>query len=308
MQSFPSGGEETTPDQVIGADGTTVQILSGMEEEHISADVAYAIWHYWRATGDNGFLLDAGAEILFETARFWASRAQPEADGQRHIRDVEGPDEYHGHIDDNAFTNVMAQWNIRRAIEVAALLRERWPERGADIAGRIALDEAELEEWGKAAEALATGLDVQTGLFEQFVGFFNLEEIDLAQYAHRSTPMDVVLGRERTQRSQIIEQPDVVALLALLPSEFEQRSKIANFRYYEPRCDHGSSLSQATHALVAARLGFTELAISYFREAASIDLAETTSRSAGGVHIATLGGLWQRRCSALQDSRSSTTQ
>ena len=156
MQSFPSGGEETTPDQVIGADGTTVQILSGMEEEHISADVAYAIWHYWRATGDNGFLLDAGAEILFETARFWASRAQPEADGQRHIRDVEGPDEYHGHIDDNAFTNVMAQWNIRRAIEVAALLRERWPERGADIAGRIALDEAELEEWGKAAEALDT--------------------------------------------------------------------------------------------------------------------------------------------------------
>jgi trehalose/maltose hydrolase-like predicted phosphorylase len=154
----------------------------------------------------------------------------------------------------------------------------------------------------------ATGLDVQTGLFEQFVGFFNLEEIDLAQYAHRSTPMDVVLGRERTQRSQIIKQPDVVALLALLPSEFEQRSKIANFRYYEPRCDHGSSLSQATHALVAARLGFTELAISYFREAASIDLAETISASAGGVHIATLGGLWQRRCSALQDSRSSTTQ
>jgi len=288
-----SGGEETAPDQAIGADGIIVKILSGKEEEHISADVAYAVWHYCWATGDDGFLLDAGAEILFETARFWASRAQLEADGQRHIRDVEGPDEYHGHIDDNAFTNVMARWNLRRASEVAALLCERWPERGAEIAGRIALEDEEIEEWRKAGETLVTGLDVRTGLIEQFSGFFNLDEIDLTQYAGRTTPMDVVLGRERTQRSQVIKQADVVPLLALLPEEFDRQSKIANFQYYEPRCDHGSSLSRATHALVAARLGDTELALRYLREAAAIDLADTPSRSAGGVHIATLGGLWQ---------------
>ena len=288
-----SGGEETTPDQAIGADGTVVKILSGKEEEHISADIAYAVWHYWRATGDDGFLFDAGAEILFETARFWASRAQLEADGQRHIRDVEGPDEYHGHIDDNAFTNVMARWNLRRASEIAELLRERWPERGAEITGRIALKNEEFEEWRKAGETLATGLDVRTGLIEQFSGFFNLEEIDLTQYAGRTTPMDVVLGRERTQQSQVIKQADVVALLALLPEEFDRPSRIANFQYYEPRCDHGSSLSRTAHALVAARLGDTEVALRYFREAASIDLADTAARSAGGVHIATLGGLWQ---------------
>ena len=288
-----SGGEETTPDQAIGTDGTIVKILSGKEEEHISADVAYAVWHYWRATGDDGFLLDAGAEILFETARFWASRAQLEADGPRHIRDVEGPDEYHGHIDDNAFTNVMARWNLRHASEVAALLRESWPKRGAEITSGIALEDEELEEWRKAGETLATGLDVKSGLIEQFAGFFNLSEIDLAQYAGRTTTMDVVLGRERTQRSQVIKQADVVALLALLPEEFDRSSRLANFQYYEPRCDHGSSLSRTTHALVAARLGDTELALRYFREAASIDLADTAARSAGGVHIATLGGLWQ---------------
>jgi HAD superfamily hydrolase (TIGR01509 family) len=288
-----SGGEETTPDQVIGTDGTVVQILSGKEEEHISADVAYAVWNYWRATGDDEFLLAAGAEILFETARFWASRAQLEADGRRHIRDVEGPDEYHGHIDDNAFTNMMARWNLRRAIEVATQVRERWPERGAAIASRIALDEAECKEWNQAADTLATGLDVRTGLTEQFAGYFDLEEIDLAQYSGRSTPMDVVLGRERAQSSQVIKQADVVALLALLPEEFDRRSRVLNFRYYEPRCDHGSSLSQATHALVAARLGDTELALSYFRNAASIDLAEDAAGSSGGVHIATMGGLWQ---------------
>jgi trehalose/maltose hydrolase-like predicted phosphorylase len=116
-------GAETTPEQVIGPDRRVVDVLSGRQEQHISADVAYAVWQYWQATGDEAFLLDAGAEILLETARFWSSRAQPEADGSRHIRGVIGPDEYHEHIDDNAFTNVMARWNIRRALDVAALLR-----------------------------------------------------------------------------------------------------------------------------------------------------------------------------------------
>jgi trehalose/maltose hydrolase-like predicted phosphorylase len=288
-----SDGEEATPDQVIGADGKLVDVLSGKLEEHISADVAYAVWHYWRATGDDAFVLEAGAEVLFETARFWASRAQLEADGKRHIRDVEGPDEYHEHIDDNAFTNGMARWNLRRAIEVATLMRERWPERAAEISARIALHEVELEEWGEAAETLATGVDVKTGLIEQFAGYFNLEEIELQQYASRLAPMDVVLGRERTKRSQVIKQADVVALLALLPEEFDRKSQVVNFRYYEPRCDHGSSLSPAMHAMVAARLGDAQLALRYFREAASIDLADDAAISAGGIHIATLGGLWQ---------------
>jgi trehalose/maltose hydrolase-like predicted phosphorylase len=102
-----------------------------------------------------------------------------------------------------------------------------------------------------------------------------------------------VLGREATQHSQVIKQADVVAMLALLPEEFDDAGKLANFRYYEPRCDHGSSLSPAMHAMVAARLGDTELALRYFREATSIDLGEPAGRSAGGVHIATQGGLWQ---------------
>src|SRR4029077_1715112 len=124
-------GEETTTERLIGPDGNLVEVLCGTQEQHISADIAYAVWQYWEATGDDDFMRDAGAEILLETARFWASRAGLEADGKRHIRDVIGPDEYHEHIDDNAYTNVMARWNIRRGIEMAALLRARWPERWA---------------------------------------------------------------------------------------------------------------------------------------------------------------------------------
>jgi trehalose/maltose hydrolase-like predicted phosphorylase len=285
-------GEETTPEQLIGPGGDVVQVLCGTQEQHISADVAYAVWHYWQATGDDVFLVDAGSEIILETARFWASRAQPEADGQRHIRGVIGPDEYHEHIDDNAYTNILARWNIRRGLEIAALLGERWPVRWAALAGRLGLDDAELQQWRQAAETLVTGFDPRTGLIEQFAGFFDLEEIDLSSYAGRTAPMDVVLGRERTQRSQIAKQADVVALMALLPEEFDLRTKVANFRYYEPRCGHGSSLSRAMHALVAARLGDTALASRYFRETAATDLADTAGGSAGGVHIAAQGGLW----------------
>src|SRR5437016_5716142 len=100
-----TGGQETTTDRVVGPDGKVVQIVSGKQEIHISADVAYAVWLYWLSTGDVEFLLDAGAEILLETARFWVSRAESGPDGQQHIRNVEGPDEYHPDVDDNAYTN-----------------------------------------------------------------------------------------------------------------------------------------------------------------------------------------------------------
>jgi trehalose/maltose hydrolase-like predicted phosphorylase len=285
-------GAESTPDQVIGPDRQVIDILSGKQEQHISADVAYAVWQYWQATGDEGFLRDAGAEIILETGRFWSSRAQPEADGCRHVRGVIGPDEYHEHIDDNAFTNVMARWNIRRALDVAALLRERWPECWARLSRRLGLDDAELKQWRSAAETMATGLDPGTGLFEQFAGYFGLEEINLADYAGRSVPMDVVLGRERTQRSQVIKQADVVALLGLLPEEFVGEAGAANFNYYEPRCGHGSSLSQAMHGLAAARLGYSKMALRYFRQTSAIDLANTHVAIDGGVHIAALGGIW----------------
>ncbi len=286
-------GAETTPEQVIGPDRQVVDVLCGKQEQHISADVAYAVWQYWQATGDEGFLLDAGAEILLETGRFWSSRAQPEADGHCHIRGVIGPDEYHEHIDDNAFTNVMARWNIRRALDVAALLRERWPERWARLASRLGVDATEMQQWQTVAETMATGLDITTGRFEQFAGFFALEAIDLTDYAGRSVPMDVVLGRERTRRSQVIKQADVVALLGLLPEEFVGETGAENFRYYEPRCSHGSSLSHAMHGLVAARLGHSELALRHFRQTGAIDLADTHVAIDGGVHIAALGGIWQ---------------
>jgi trehalose/maltose hydrolase-like predicted phosphorylase len=286
-------GEETTPEHIIDLNGRAIEVLCGTQEQHISADVAWAVWQYWRATGDQQFLLSAGAEILLETARFWASRAELGEDEAYHIRGVIGPDEYHEHIDDNAFTNVMAIWNIERGLDIAALLRDRWPEQWRELAARLGLTDAEMQQWRDVADRMVTGFHHQSGLIEQFDGYFELEDIDLTEYAGRTVPMDVILGRERTQQSQVLKQADVVALFAMLPDAYDEKVQATNFRYYEPRCGHGSSLSRGLHALVAARLGDIELAERYFRETANIDLADTTTGSAGGVHIAALGGLWQ---------------
>ena len=286
-------GTEATPDFAVGPTGEVMRILTGEQEHHVSSAVAYGVWQYSRATGDEGFLLEAGAEMLLETARFWASRATIGDDSRYHILKVIGPDEYHEGVDDNAYTNVMARWNIERAIEIANRLRAERPDDWARLAERLALPEAELDEWRLVAERLYTGFDPATGLFEQFRGYYDLEDVDLQAYEPRTLSVDVLLGYERLAETQIIKQPDVLLMIYLLWESFPAEVREANFRHYEPRCGHGSSLSPSIHALFAARLGDTILAERYYQQAAEIDLANNMGNAAGGVHTAAQGGLWQ---------------
>ncbi len=285
-------GAETTPKTVVGLDGELVQILSGELEHHVSADIAYAVWQYWQATGDDDFLVSAGVEIVLETASFWASRAKLEGDGRYHIRRVIGPDEYHEGVDDNAYTNAMARWNLRRGLEVADLISRRWPDRWRPLVERLGFSVEELSRWRDVADRMLIPFDEQSKLYEQFAGYFGLEEVDLSQYQDRVVPMDVVLGPENTRRTQVLKQADVVMLLALLDHEVPRDVQRANFDYYEPRCGQGSSLSPAMHALVAARTGRLDLAERFFRETAAIDLGDSMGNAAAGVHIGALGGLW----------------
>jgi trehalose/maltose hydrolase-like predicted phosphorylase len=184
----------------------------------------------------------------------------------------------------------MARWNIARGLEAVDVMAARWPDRGAALREKLALGEDELADWRDAVQRIVTGLDPSTGIYEQFAGFHALQPLDLADYADRTVPIDVVIGRERTQGSQVVKQADVVALIALLPEAFPGAMAAANFRYYEPRCAHGSSLSPAMHALVAARLGDYDMALQYLHRISSFD---SDPGSAGGVRIAGLGGIWQ---------------
>ena len=121
-------GEDVTPAYYFTARGERKDTRTGEEEHHLNADIGFAVWRYWQATGDEAYLLEEGAELLVELARFWASRAERDADGRWHIRGVIGPDEYHEGVDDNAYTNQLAAWLLDRAAELVAWLAGRHPD------------------------------------------------------------------------------------------------------------------------------------------------------------------------------------
>lgn len=286
-------GQEVTPFSAVLPDGSRMPILTGMQEHHISADVAWAVWQYWRATGDDGFLLEMGAEIVLETARFWSSRSREDPDGRYHIDSVIGPDEYHESVRDNAFTNALARWNLERGLELVNVLTAMNGDAWARLSARLDLGAAELEQWRVVAEGLVDGFDQNSLLYEQFSGFFELEDLKAAALAPRPYAGELVLGLARLRRSQIVKQPDVLMLAHMLPELVSTEVAAANYRYYEPRTSHGSSLSPAIHCAVAARVGALDEARDYFRMAAMIDLESPMWSASQGLHLATMGGLWQ---------------
>ena len=249
-------GVETTPPYGYGPDGEIIPILSGLLEHHISADVAWAAWEYWKVTGDDEFMKSMGVELLLETARFWASRSSRDAEGRYHIRMVVGPDEYHEGVDDNAYTNGLARWNIRHGIEAL-----RWLE-AIDRRYAAARLRDRLKVTARRAGRLARGgrqprgrLDPATQVFEQFAGFHGLDDVPPEKLRPRPMAADLLLGREVTLRSKVVKQADAVMLCYVLSNEIDKETMAANYRYYEPITSHGSSLSPAMYGAVAARIG-----------------------------------------------------
>ncbi len=277
-----AGGEDVTPHAARDRAGRAVAIYTGQREEHIVADVAWAAGCYIDWTGDRAFREGSGRRLLVETARYWASRIERDADGsggRAHIRGVIGPDEYHELVDDNAYTNVMARWNLRRAAAETA---------DANV------ERAERASWLELADALVDGYRADSGLYEQFAGFFELEPLIVSEVApRRPIAADLLLSPERVHRAQVVKQADVLLLHHLVPDEVVAGSLAANLAFYEPRTAHASSLSPGVHAALFARAGGLEQARAALAATTRIDLDDVSGSTAGGVHIAAMGSVWQ---------------
>ena len=273
-------GNDVTPRSARDRLGNVIPIRTGQREQHIVADVAWAAAWYESWTGDTEFMTGAGAELLFDTARFWASRVRWGREGRAHIYGVIGPDEYHEPVDDNSFTNVMARWNLRAAATRAE--------------GDPRVEAFERMRWLEVADALIDGFDPRTRLYEQFAGFFDLEPLVVADLApRRPIAADLLLGRDRVRGAQVVKQADVLMLHHLVPDEVEPDSLVPNLDFYEPRTAHGSSLSPGIHASLFARAGRLSEAVHALELAARMDLDDLTGTTAGGVHLATMGSVWQ---------------
>jgi len=289
-------GDETTPRWVPGSMGELIRIWTGDIQLHISADVAYALWQYWQVTSDDEFMRDYGAEIILDTAVFWGSRAEYNAQRDRYeINDVIGPDENHDHVDNNVFTNRMAQWHLETALEILAWLRREHPDKAAKLEEQLALSPERLAHWADVIGCLHVLHDPETGLMEQFEGFFELEDIDWQALEPRRRSIQSLLGIERTNQVQALKQADVLMLLYLLSDRYDLETKRVNWDYYHPRTDHtyGSSLSPAIHAILACELGMAEVAYEHFMRAALVDLEDVRGNASEGIHGASAGGVWQ---------------
>jgi kojibiose phosphorylase len=289
-------GEENTPRWVPLPDGNLVRIWCGDIEHHITADVAFAIHQYWHATNDNEFIRDYGAEIILETARFWNSRAEWDSQKNHYnINNVIGPDEYHDHVNNNAYTNNLARWNLQAGLEVLEWLKQNTPEKAFALEEQLDLSLQQLDHWRHVIDHLHLGYDEQTGLYEQFEGFFTRKRVDLNTFEPRAESMQAILGIEKTQEYQILKQPDVVMMLYLMNKSVSEKIIKRNFDYYTPLTDtsYGSSLGPPIQAIMATRVGEVMKAYDLFRLSAKTDLGDVRGNSADGIHIATQGGLWQ---------------
>jgi len=276
-----ASGDDVTPDSAFSRAGERLPVFTGELEEHIVADVAWGVGCYADWSGDAEFLAGAGGVLVVDTARYWASRIERDASGAAHIRNVMGPDEYHPHVDDSAFTTVMARWNLR----FAAGLPQGVQGEATD---------AERDEWLAIADSLVDGYDPASGVYEQFAGFDKLEPLVIAELApRRPIAADLLLGRARVESAQVIKQADVLMLHHLVPDEVEPGSLGPNLDFYEPRTAHASSLSPGVHAALLARAGRHESACEALSLTARIDLDDISETTAGGLHLAAMGSVWQ---------------
>jgi beta-phosphoglucomutase len=305
---------------IAGFEHAPVAIACSRTQIHVTADIAYCALRYVDISGDVQWLENEGAEMICECARYMAERVEfnPEK-GRYEILGVGGPDEYHPVTNNNAYTNWLTAYVLRRAAELQAnpprpslcsghpsevgdfsqsppaegcpkggvgSLSQSPPAEGCPKGG-VGVDADEAKLWLEIAEKMYRPVDEETGLIEQCDGFFDLKDTWEVTGGDWGGP-----GAEYHE-CKGLKQPDVVLLTVLLPQLFKQKYLKANWDYYERFILHGSSLSPSIHALLAAKLGLMDKAMEYFNLSADFDALDVNKDTSAGIHIGNFGGLWQ---------------
>lgn len=267
---------------------------------HISADVAYAIWQYYLHTGDESLLVEGGAEVIIECARFFYSYSYFNMDKNRYeLLDVTGPDEYHERVNNNAYTNVMVKYTLEAALNVIELIRTKYQKEYEQLEAKLQFVQ-DIEKLSDMLQRLyVPSPDSATSIIQQFDGYNRLEDVTLKGLKARVLNPNEYFGGGNgiATTTKILKQADVVLVLNLFKDRYSTAVKRANWEYYEPITEHGSSLSACVYALVAAEINKIDWAYKYFIKTATIDLTGESKQYVGtlyigGTHPASNGGAW----------------
>jgi alpha,alpha-trehalose phosphorylase len=257
---------------------------AGTAAFHVGADIADAVLRYLAATEDDAFGSTVGVELLVQTARLWHSLGHHDARGAFRIDGVTGPDEYSAIADNNLYTNLMAQQNLRTAAEAVA----RYPNRARELG----VDSEEAAAWRDAAEAMFIPYDEALGVHEQAEGFVTHQVWDFEATAPDQYPLLLHFPYFDLYRKQVVKQADLVLAMQLRADAFTDDEKVRNFAYYERVTVRDSSLSANTQAVIAAETGHLSLAYDYLSETALMDLDDVNHNTREGLHLAALAGTW----------------
>jgi alpha,alpha-trehalose phosphorylase len=257
---------------------------AGTAAFHVNADIADAAIRHVTATGDEDFERDVALQLLVETARLWRSLGHHDLAGRFRIDGVTGPDEYSAVADNNVYTNLMAQRNLRTAADVVA--------RHVEHAAALGVDSEEAASWRDAAAEMVVPYDENLGVHPQAEGFTDHAVWDFAGTTPDQYPLLLHFPYFDLYRKQVVKQADLVLAMHLCPEAFTPEQKARNFAYYERITVRDSSLSAATQAVLAAETGHLDLAYDYLCETSLVDLADLANNTSHGLHIASLAGAW----------------
>ncbi len=283
------------PWRTINGEEASAYYAAGTAQYHIDADIAFAVSKYVNTTGDEEFMAREGIDILVETARMWADLGFWRGNGTEEsfqIHGVTGPDEYTTVVNDNLYTNVMARFNLRTAARAVRELEVSSPQDYVRMVTRLALTADEVAEWVHAADAMTIPWDETLGIHPQDAQFCEREVWDLPRTPPELRPLLLHFHPLVIYRFQVLKQADVVLALFLEGHHFTPEEKRADFEYYDGITTGDSTLSGVVQSIIAAEVGYHELALRYFYGGLFVDLADLHNNTSDGVHVASAGGVW----------------
>lgn len=263
------------------------------EEIHRNGAIAFAIYNYYRFTGDYSYIPEKGLEVLIGIARFWHQRATFSSHKNKYmILGVTGPNEYENNINNNFYTNYIAQWCIRYAAEQLNVVKADYPADYIRIMDIVKLDAEELSAWKEVADGMYFPYSEEHGVYLQQDGFLDKELIPVSQLDRSQRPINQKWSWDRILRSPYIKQADVLQGFYFFEDHFSKEALERHFDFYEPLTVHESSLSPCVHSIQAAGLGRMEQAYTFYLRTSRLDLDDYNKEVEEGLHITSMAGTW----------------
>lgn len=263
------------------------------EEIHRNGAVAYAIYNYVRYTDDQEYLMSHGLEVLIGISRFWAQRVNWSAHKQQYVMlGVTGPNEYENNVNNNWYTNRIAQWCLRYTLAVLEQERTKRDDRLTALLVKVKFKDEERKRWQHIIDNLYFPEDRERGIFLQQDGFLDKELVPVSDLPPSVRPLNQHWSWDRILRSCYIKQADVLQGLYFFEEEFDEETIRRNYDFYEPLTVHESSLSPCVHAIIAAKLAKEEKAYAFYLRTARLDLDDYNNDTEDGLHITSMAGTW----------------